>query len=148
MKLKPDLVWLRLDSTVQWKKVVVDVKITSTDKLNEAFKEKDDKYRVWATRETREKKVVMAVMVPFIISHDGAVHRVSVRMWKDFLPDINVDGVRMIQNVTRYNVVIVGRFFNKGCWVSKAWRKEHPDGFEEERENLPERIPTAHDRKE
>ena len=26
--------------------VVVDVKVTSTDKMNEAFKEKDEKYRV------------------------------------------------------------------------------------------------------
>ena len=44
--------------------VVVGVKDTSTDDINDAFKEKDDKYRVWATQETREKKVVMAVMVP------------------------------------------------------------------------------------
>ena len=56
-RLKPDLMWLRRDSEGQWKKAVVDVKITSTDKLNEAFKEKDEKYREWATRETREKKV-------------------------------------------------------------------------------------------
>ena len=41
-KLKPDLVWLRRDSGDQWRKVVVDVKITSTGKMNEAFKEKDD----------------------------------------------------------------------------------------------------------
>ena len=66
-KLKPDLVWLRLDSEVVWSKVVVDVKITSTADMNKAFKEKDEKYRQWATRETREKKVVMAVMVPLII---------------------------------------------------------------------------------
>ena len=74
-KLKPDLVWLRCDSGAQWRKVVVDVKVTSTDKMNDAFKEKDEKYREWATKETREKKVGMAVMVPFIISHDGAVHK-------------------------------------------------------------------------
>ena len=61
-----------------WQKVVVDVKVTSTDKTNEAFKEKDDKYREWATRETREKKVSNAVMVPIIVFHDGAVHRDSV----------------------------------------------------------------------
>ena len=48
----------------------MDVKITSTDQMNVAFKEKDDKYREWTTKETREKKVVMAVMVPLIISHD------------------------------------------------------------------------------
>ena len=55
-KLKPDLVWLRRDSEGHWRKVVVDVKVTSTDKLNDAFMEKDEKYRVWATQETREKK--------------------------------------------------------------------------------------------
>ena len=43
-RLKPDLVWLRCDSG-DWRKVVVDVKVTSTDQLNKAFKEKDDKYR-------------------------------------------------------------------------------------------------------
>ena len=56
-KLRRDLVWLRRDSGDQWRKVVVDVKITSTDKMNEAFKEKVEKYRYWATEETREKKV-------------------------------------------------------------------------------------------
>ena len=35
--------------------VVVDVKVTSTDKMNEAFKEKDDKYREWTSKETREE---------------------------------------------------------------------------------------------
>ena len=108
------------------------MKVTSTDKLNEAFKEKDEKYREWTTRETREKKVGMAVMVPLIISHDGAVHRDTVRRWKEFAPDINVDWVRMSQCVLRYNVVIVGKFFNKGSWVSEAWRKEHPEDLEEE----------------
>ena len=52
-RLKPDLVWLRRDSGGQWLKVVVDVKVTSTDKMKEAFKEKDEKYREWATKETR-----------------------------------------------------------------------------------------------
>ena len=83
-KLKPDLVWLQREASGQWKKVVVDVKITSTDKMNEAFKEKDEKYRQWTTTETREKKVSKAVMVPLIISHDGAIHRDTVRRWKDF----------------------------------------------------------------
>ena len=77
-KLKPDLAWLRRDTGDQWKKVVVDVKVTSTDKMNEAFKEKDEKYPEWATKETREKKVVMAVMAPLIVSHDGAVHKDTV----------------------------------------------------------------------
>ena len=113
-KLKPDLAWLRREDGGLWKKVVVDVKITSTDKMNDAFKEKDDKYREWTTQETREKKVMMAVMVPLIISHDGAVHKDTVRRWKSFAPDIKVDWVRMAQSVPRYNAVIVGKFFNKG----------------------------------
>ena len=119
-RLKPDLVWLRRDSGSDWRKVVVDVKITSTDSLNKAFKEKDEKYREWATLETREKKVSKVVMVPLIIFHDGAVHRDSVRRWKDFAPDIQPDWARMAQSVLRYNVVIVGKFFNKGSWVSEA----------------------------
>ena len=81
--------------------------------MKEAFREKDEKYREWATSETREKKVANVVMVPLIISHDGAVHRDTVRRWKSFAPDIKVDWVRMAQNVLRYNVVIVGKFFNK-----------------------------------
>ena len=89
--LKQDLVWLRLDSGNEWKKVVVDVQITSTDSMSKAFKEKEDKYREWTIRETREKKVAKAVMVPLIISHEGAVHRTKVRRRKDIAPDINVD---------------------------------------------------------
>ena len=77
--MKPDLVWLGQDPQGVWRKVVVDVKITSTDKMSESFKEKDDKYRELATKETREKKVVMAAMVPIIISHDGAVHKDTIR---------------------------------------------------------------------
>ena len=60
-------------------KVVVDVKITSTEKMNGAFKEKEEKYRVWPTLETRGNKGAKAVMVPLIISHDGAVHKETVR---------------------------------------------------------------------
>ena len=92
----------------------------------------------YGPRETREKKVAKAVMVPLIISHDGAVHEDSVRSWKDFALDIKVDTVRMAQNVLRYKVVIVGRLFNKGSWSSEAWRKEHPEKFEEEPEGRPE----------
>ena len=55
--------------------------------MNEAFREKDEKYRNWATSETLEKIVSKAVMVPFIISFDGAVNRDSDRRWKDFAPD-------------------------------------------------------------
>ena len=147
-KQKPDLVWLRRDSGGDGKKVVVDVKITSTDKMNDAFKEKDDKYREWATRETREKKVMMAVMVPLIISHDGAVHKDTVRRWKSFAPDTKIDWVRMAQNALRYNVVIVGKFFNKGSWSSEAWKKKHPENTEDEPEGPPERIPNAEERRQ
>ena len=114
--------------------------------MNESFKEKDEKYRDWATRETREKKVSKAVMVPLIISHDGAVHRDTVKRWKDFASDIRVDWMRMAQNVLRYNVLIVGKYFNKGSWISEAWKKEHPDEFSEDPEGQPERIPTSEER--
>ena len=40
-KLKPDLVWLRCDSDDEWENVVVVVKVSSTNKMNEAFKEKE-----------------------------------------------------------------------------------------------------------
>ena len=146
-KLKPDLVWLRReDGGDQWMKVVVDVKVTSTEKMNEAFRERDEKYREWTTKETREKKVAKAVMVPIIVSHDGAVHKDTVRRWKDFAADIKVDWVRMAQSVLRYNVVIVGKFFNKGSWVSEAWRKEHPEEFEGT-DGPPERIAAAEERR-
>ena len=145
-KLKPDLVWLRCDGG-EWRKVVVDVKVTSTDKMNDAFKEKDDKYREWTAQETREENVAKAVMVPLIITHDGAVHRDTVRRWNDFAKDIKVDWVRMAQNVLRFNVVIVGKFFNKGSWVSEAWRKDHPEEYEEEPDGPPERIASAEERR-
>ena len=124
------------------------MKVTSTEDMEKAFKEKDEKYREWATRETREKKVAKAVMVPLIISHDGAVHKDTVKRWKDIAPDIAVDWVRMAQNVLRYNVVIVGKFFNKGSWVSEAWRKEHPEEFTDDAQGPPERIETVGERKE
>ena len=89
--LRPDLVWLRRDSGGQWLKVVVDAKVMSTDDLNKALKEKDDNDRQWATCETREKKVAKAVMVPLIISHDGAVHKDTVKRWKNLASDIKVD---------------------------------------------------------
>ena len=86
----------------------MDVKVTSTDKMSEVFDEKDEKYREWATKETREKKVEKAVMVPIIISHDGAVHSDSVGRKKDFAPDIKDDWLRIAQNVLRHFVVTVG----------------------------------------
>ena len=108
--------------------------------MNKAFNDKNHKYRIWTIQETREKKVAKAVMVPLIISHDGAIHKDSVRRWKDIAPDIKVDWVRMAQNVIRYNVVIVRRFFNKGSWVSESWKKEHPEERNEEPDGPPERI--------
>ena len=48
--------------------------------------------------------------------------------------------MRMAQNVLRYNVV-VGKFFNKGSWVSEAWQKGHPEELDPERP--PERIVTV-----
>ena len=94
--------------------------------MNKAFREKDDKYRVRPTQETQEKKVAKAVMVPFVISHNGAVHKDTIRRWKNFAPDIQVDWVRMAQSVLRYNVVIVSKFFNKGSWVIRGVEKRPP----------------------
>ena len=87
-------------------------------------------------------------MVPLIISHDGAVHKDAVKRWSDIARDIKVDWVRMAQNVLRYNVVIVGKFFNKGSWVSEAWKKEHPDEFVEQSDGPPERISTGEERRQ
>ena len=123
------------------------MKVMSNDKTNKVFKEKDDKNREWATKETRRNYVAKAVMVPLIISHDGAVHKDTVRRWKNFASDIQVDWVRMAQGILRYNVAIVGKFFNKGSWVSEALRKEHPEEFEEEPEG-PDRIATGEERTE
>ena len=54
----------------------------------------------------------------------------------------------MAQSVLRYNVAIVGKFFNKGSWASEAWRKEHPEEFYNEQVGPPERIPTAEERRQ
>ena len=47
--------------------------------------------------ETGEKNVAKAglVMVPLIISNDGAFHKDTVRRRKDIAKDIQVDWVRM-----------------------------------------------------
>ena len=97
---------------------------------------------------TREKKVVKAVMVPLIISRDEAINKDTVRRWNDIAPDIKVDRIRMALNALRYNVVIVGKFFNKGSWSSEAWKKKHPENTEDEPEGPPERIPNAEERRE
>ena len=54
----------------------------------------------------------------------------------------------MAQSVLRYHVVIVGKFFNKGSWVSETWRKEHPEELDEEPDGPPERIATGVERRE
>ena len=72
-------VWLRADSGGQWRKIVVDVMVISSEEMRKGFKEKDDKYRERTTRETQEKRVMTAVMVPLVVSHDGAMHRDTVR---------------------------------------------------------------------
>ena len=55
------------------------------------------------------------------------------------IPNVQVDWVRIEQSIQRFNVVVVGRFFNKGSWVSEVWKKEHPEEFEEEPEGPPEK---------
>ena len=87
-------------------------------------------------------------MVPVIVSHDGAVHKDSVKRWKNFAADIKIDWVRIAQSVLRYNVVIVGKFFNKGSWMSEAWKKDHPEEFDGKDDCPPERIPTTQERME
>ena len=54
----------------------------------------------------------------------------------------------MTQSVLRYNVVIVGKFFNKGSWVSEAWRKDHPEEFTDGPEGPPGRNATVDERRE
>ena len=110
-------------------------------------KKKDDMYREWTRKDTREKKVAKAEMVPIIILHDDTVHRETVRRWNDFAKDIKIDWVRMAQNVLRYNVLIVGKFFNKGSWTSEAWRKQHPEDSDGQAEGPQLRIPTAEERR-
>ena len=55
-KLKPDLVWLRRDDGDGWKKVVVDVKITSTDDTNETFRETDENIESGRPHRNRERR--------------------------------------------------------------------------------------------
>ena len=81
-----------------------------------------------------EKKVSKAVIVPIVVSHDGAVHKDIVWPWNDIAWVIRVDWVRMAQSVLRYNVVIMGKFFNEDSWVSETWRKERSDEFDDEHE--------------
>ena len=78
----------------------------------------------------------------------GLSTRTAVWRWNVFVPDIKVDWVRVAQSVLRYNVVIVGKFFNKGSWVFEAWRKEHSEEFAEEPEGPHVRIASADERRE
>ena len=55
--LNRDLVRLRREAEGEWRNVVVDVKITSADKMNETFVENDEKCRQSTTKETWENKV-------------------------------------------------------------------------------------------
>ena len=71
-------------------------------------------------------------MVPLIISHNGAVHKDSVKGLKGFPPDIQVDWVWMAQNVQRNKNAILMLFFNLGSWISKAWRKEDSKDYDDE----------------
>ena len=54
--------------------------------MNKSTRENDGKYCEWVTRDTRNKIVVKAAMVSLIISHDGAVHRVTVISLNDYSP--------------------------------------------------------------
>ena len=87
-------------------------------------------------------------MVPLIISNDGAVHKDTVMQWKDFAHDIKIDWVRIAQCMLRYNVVIVGKFFNKGNWVADVWMEEHLDEKEEEPDGPPEMFANAEEKRE
>ena len=126
-------------------KVVVEVKITSTDQMKEAFKENDDKYREWTIFETLEKKVGKAVMVPLIVSHEGSIHKDTVRRWKNFAPDVMVYWVRITQGVLRFNVVIVGNSSTRGAGSPRRGEKNTRKEFAEQ--EPPERM-TAAERRE
>ena len=59
-----------------------------------------------------------------------------------------VDWVQMAQSVLRYNVVIDGKFFNKGIWVSEAWKKERLEEFSDDHDVPPEMIPSVEKQRE
>ena len=79
---------------------------------------------LWKKKDENE-----ACFVPENDLPDRAIHRSSVMRLTSIAKDIHVDSVTMAQSVLPYNVVNVGQFFNKGSWVSEAWKKEHPDDF-------------------
>ena len=53
------------------------------------------------------------MIVLLTISHDGVVSNVSVKWWKDLNAVTHVDWVLIAQNVLRYNVVFVGKVFQR-----------------------------------
>ena len=124
------------------------MKVTSADKMKETFKEKDDKYHEWATRETKERKAGEAVMVPLVISHVGAVQKDAIKRWKTSLKISTMTGSEWPKMSSDVTSSLWGSSSTKGSWVSEAWRKEHPEEFEEEQDDPPERIPTADERRE
>ena len=48
----------------------------------------------------------------------------------------------------RYNVAIVGKFFNEGSWTSEDWRNDHPEELADEKNCPPEMIASAEERRE
>ena len=46
-----------------------------------------------------------------------------------------------VGNMIGYDVVIIGKFFNKRSWVSEMWRIKNPQK-EDELDRAPERVPT------
>ena len=94
-------------------------------------------------------------MVPLMISHEGAVHKDTVKWWHNFAPDVKVGWVW----VPRTCFVITLLWGNegvmdgeedlkKGSWTSETWRKSHPQEFEDEPDCLSERISTTEERRD
>ena len=54
----------------------------------------------------------------------------------------------MAQSVLCYNVVIVGKYLNKGSWVSEARRKDHPQELDDLANGLTQRIPIVEERRD
>ena len=80
-------------------------------------------------------------MVPLIISHSGAVHKDTIRRWKDFAPDIQVDWVRMAQNMLRYNVVIVGNSSTRAAGARKPGERSNQKNLRVKQMDLQGELP-------
>ena len=85
-------------------------------------------------------------MVPLIISHDGAIHSDTARMWNEFPRDINVDRVSVAQNVLGNNVVIIGKYSDKRQLGVCTGRRERLEEIVDETDNPAERIATTEER--